>query len=164
LLALQERYKEERERMFQEIDEIYRGPFSRILPFYENVRKLRAELEGLPRLKLGKQSATNGYHSDIFSTPTTNCWVQVDLGAVVPIDELLLVPARPVDFPDSPGFGFPSRFRVEISDDAQFQKPVVVADHTQQNFPNPGDHPVVMSVGKTARYVRVTATHLWERT
>ena len=34
-----------------------------------------------------------------------------------PIDEVRLIPARPTDFADTPGFGFPVRFRVEASDD-----------------------------------------------
>ena len=42
--------------------------------------------------------------------PEATAWVQVDLGASVPIEEIRLVPARPIDFPDTPGFGFPARF------------------------------------------------------
>ena len=53
----------------------------------------------------------------------------VDLGAVVAIDEVWLTPARPVDFRDTPGFGFPVRFRVDASDDAKFvQGSMLVVD------------------------------------
>jgi hypothetical protein len=92
-------------------------------------------------------------------------WVQVDLGKPVAIDAVRLIPARPTDFPDSPGFGFPLRFRVELSDDPQCRKAEVVADHTAKDFANPGEEPfVVRPAGRTARYVRVTATRLWRRT
>ena len=38
----------------------------------------------------------------------------------VALDAVRLVPARPTDFPDTPGFGFPVRFRIEASDDPTF--------------------------------------------
>ena len=37
-------------------------------------------------------------------------WVQVDLGRAVALDEIRLIPARPTDFPDTPGFGFPGGY------------------------------------------------------
>src|SRR5262249_8806057 len=42
-------------------------------------------------------------------------------------------------------------------------KPVVVADHTGADVPNPGVKPQSVKVGKTARHVRVTATKLAPR-
>ena len=48
-------------------------------------------------------------------------WVQVDLGQSRPIDEVILVPAYVVyGGHPGPGFGFPPRFRVEISDEPDF--------------------------------------------
>ncbi len=55
------------------------------------------------------ESPTNGYHSAIYPGPDALAWVQLDLGEVVPIDEIRLIPARPTDFADTPGFGFPVR-------------------------------------------------------
>src|SRR5690606_10963002 len=64
-----------------------------------------------------------------------------------------------------PGFGFPPRFRVDVSDDSEFAELQTLADHTQADFPHPGDRPVgIAGQGKTARYVRITAPRLWERT
>jgi hypothetical protein len=105
--------------------------------------------------------------------------VQVDLGKPTAIDAIRLIPARPTDFPDTPGFGFPLRFKVEISDDATFQQAELVADHTPADFANPGDQIVRFDLNPSggrkspeherkspekARYVRVTATRLWQRT
>ncbi len=93
-------------------------------------------------------------------------WVQVDLGESLPIDEVVLVPAHVVyGGHPGPGFGFPPNFRVEVCDTPDFAVPHVVLDHTQQAFPHPGDAPVAaVASGIAGRYVRVTATRLWERT
>jgi mono/diheme cytochrome c family protein len=110
-------------------------------------------------------SPSNGWHSGISATPDVEKWVQVDLGKSVPIDAVHLIPARPTDFADTPGFGFPVRFRVDASDDATFAKSVGVTDQTKSDFPNPGNAPVVFRSGPIkARYVRVTAERLWKRT
>jgi hypothetical protein len=103
----------------------------------------------------GRPSPSNGYHSAIERRPDVTKWVEVDLGKALPIDEIRLVPARPTDFADTPGFGFPPRYSLEL-DSATL---VVAAGG------NPGDAPVAYSVGgREARVVRVTATRLWERT
>jgi hypothetical protein len=113
----------------------------------------------------GAASPSNGYHSAIMPTPDNVKWVQADLGSVTPVDEIRLVPARPTDFPDTPGFGFPLRYRIELSDDPQFATATIVADRSADDQPNPGDKPVVLTLGaRPARYVRVTATRLWKRT
>ncbi|MCC6793945.1 MAG: DUF1553 domain-containing protein [Candidatus Hydrogenedentes bacterium] len=117
------------------------------------------------QLKKAGESPTNGYHSAIESKRDVTKWVQVDLGSPQPIESIILVPALPTDFPDTPGFGFPVRFKIETSDDETFQTAHGVVDETQADFPNNADSPYSASnVGVTARYVRVTATKLWERT
>ncbi len=110
-------------------------------------------------------SPSNGWHSGIAAAANMEKWVQVDLGKSVPIDAVHLIPARPTDFPDTPGFGFPVRFHVDASDEAAFAHSVSIADQTKSDFPNPGDAPVIFRTGPTkARYVRVTAERLWKRT
>ena len=115
---------------------------------------------------LGVGSAkSNGYHSEIEAIPDNTKWVQVDLGAPHAVDTIDLVPARPVDFPDTPGFGFPRRFKVELSGEPEFKEPTILTNLTGAEFPNPGDNSFVVRADQAkARYVRVTATKLWKRT
>ena len=127
------------------------------------LKELKEQLNALP--KPDKESPSNGYHSGIEPAPDVEKWVQVDLGQVLPIVEIRLVPSRPTDFADTPGFGFPIRFRVEAARAEDFSDRQVLADHIQVDFTNPGDSPVVIPAkDRSARFIRVTATRLWERT
>jgi hypothetical protein len=129
------------------------------------IREHRERLAALPLPRSSGESPSNGYHSAVSPKPEVEKWVQVDLGHTLPIDEIRLVPARPTDFADTAGFGFPVRFRVAISGDETFSSAETVADETAADTPNPGDRPyIVRLTGREARYVRVTATRLWRRT
>jgi hypothetical protein len=129
----------------------------------EELKSLREQLAKLPKPET-KPSPTNGYHSAIAATADVEKWVQIDLGKPLPIEAIRLIPARPTDFPDTPGFGFPTRFKVAVSDDATFEKAEILADHSKADFANPGDHAFVLPTKQTARYIRVTAHRLWPRT
>ena len=130
----------------------------------DQLRSIDAQISRLRSLADVK-SPGNGYHSGSEKTQDYTKWVQVDLGKSLAIDEVRLVPARPVDFPDTPGFGFPLRFKIEISEDETFRNNTTVIDQTTSDFAKPGDKPVTFSLGqKQGRYVRITATKLWERT
>jgi signal transduction histidine kinase len=107
----------------------------------------------------------NGWHSAICKAPDVEQWVQVDLGQPMLLQEVRLVPAHPPDFPERPGFGFPLRFKVEASDNADCSNPRLIFDGTASDFQHPGDNPMLLPAhGVTGRYVRVTATKLFERT
>jgi hypothetical protein len=124
------------------------------------------QLASLPKPVIGKQSKSLGYHSQIMASPDVPKWAQVDLGKSLSLDQIVLIPAHlAYGGHPGPGFGFPPRFRVDISDDPQFVHSQTVADQTGADFPNPGDEPYFVNAsGKEGRYVRVTATKLWKRT
>lgn len=112
-----------------------------------------------------KNSPTNGFHSQFSDRPDRPTWVQIDLGTEFPIEEIRLLPAFPTDFRDLPGFGFPVRFKLEIATDASCKNAHTVLDHTHNDFANPGTAPVVIPLDHpvTGRFVRLTATTLWNR-
>jgi hypothetical protein len=106
-----------------------------------------------------------GYHAAEATREDDEKWVQVDLGKSVAIQRVVLhalnhgVAGNPVK-----GFGFPLRFRVEVANDADFKTSKVIANHTTDDYPNPGHTAVPFNTdGGTARYVRVTATKLWNK-
>ena len=102
-----------------------------------------------------------GYHAAETTKEDDVKWVQVDLGKAFPLSAVRLLPMLHVG---KSGFGFPLRFRVEAAAEADFQRPVVLADQTASDYPNPGVAPVSLAAhGITARYVRVSATKLWKR-
>lgn len=126
---------------------------------------LQAELDRLPVLPVSQQSERIGWHSTFALNASATKWLQVDLGRIQSFDSVTLVP---VDVAygthPGPGFGFPVRFRVEVSDAAAFSEPRLLAAYDNEDFPNPGAAPVFLATpGATGRYVRMTATRLWPR-
>jgi hypothetical protein len=120
----------------------------------------------------GNSVAQFGYHSATSPVQDVTKWVQVDLGRSVEIDRVVLHPCYDDFNRLGAGFGFPVRFKIEVSDDPAFQKHVMLMwrrhDATfMQDFPNPGLTPFTTSGAKDdgirGRYVRVTATRLAPR-
>jgi len=103
-----------------------------------------------------------GYHSSISKEQTATKWVQVDLGVARELTEVVLVGCHDTFNNIGAGFGFPVRYKVELSDDARFAQGVItVADLTGAEVPNPGVKPQRFPLkGLKGRYLRVTATKL----
>jgi len=112
-------------------------------------------------------------------------WIQLDLGESLPIDEIRLVPARPSDQTDLPGWGFPEQFRIELANKADLSDAILYCDLTQADLHHWTDRSMILpgelresmssrkapglwnqsppgfpSETQTARYVRLTATRL----
>ena len=116
-----------------------------------------AELKGnFVEQKLGK-----GYHAEIAKTADTEKWVQVDLGKSMPIQRIQI---ETLDHDGAKGFGFPLRYRIEASDDAEFSQPRLLKNRTDEDVLNPGAMWLnVEGNGVSGRYVRMTATKLYAR-
>jgi len=87
-------------------------------------------------------------------------WVQIDLGQEKKIDGIKLLPG--VQGWGPAAGGFPSRFRLEVSNDADFSHSIMYEDYTlKEEFPNPDDQ-VCTFASKVVygRYIRLTATQL----
>ncbi len=87
-------------------------------------------------------------------------WVQIDLGQEKKIEGIKLLPGVQVWGPAAGGF--PSRFRLEVSNDTDFSHSIMYENYTQkEEFPNPDDQ-VCTFASKVVygRYIRLTATQL----
>lgn len=144
----------------------WRGIFSAELRGTERqLATWRVELAALGAPVVGNTVPQLGYqHLQMAAPPPESPWVQVDLGASQRLDLIALVPAL-VDFQpiERGAYGFPRRFRVDVSDDASFASFTPLLVHTDDDFPPPGAAPVVIrAAGQKARFIRVTITRLAE--
>lgn len=107
----------------------------------------------------------NGYHSELAHSAEVPKWIAIDLGRTRSLEGFRLFPARPYDWqPDTPGFLFPARFRIEIGERADFSDARTVVDRTAADEPNPGTNALWQQIAPVqARYVRLEATRLRAR-
>jgi len=107
----------------------------------------------------------NGYHTAIAKSAETPKWVAIDLGSPKEFDAVRLFPARPYDWqPDTPGFLFPARFKVEAASRPDFADARVLADRTAALEPNPGTNAPSFAFPSTrARFVRLAVSSLPQR-
>ncbi len=99
-----------------------------------------------------------GYHSGIEPTPDRAKWVQVDLGRSARLDRVVLWGAHD-DFNDiGAGFGFPVRFKVELSrtTPSSGRRCTTIADQTGADVPNPGVSPQSFPAGREVGPVRAS--------
>ena len=144
----------------------WRSWFSRDLRVAQSqMEEDRAALTALGETVVGNTVPQFGYqHVQVTTPPPEAPWLQLDLGESLAMDTIALVPAL-VDFQpiERGAYGFPRRFRVDVSDDPAFGKFTPLLVSTDEDFPPPGAAPVVISNVRTkARYLRVTVTRLAE--
>lgn len=129
----------------------------------ERQMEILAELEQLPELRTLPQREAIGYHSgDERRRPK---WVQIDLGEHTKPDAVALFPAT-VLIENEPvvGYGFPRRFRIDISDDPKFPdyQYETIVDHRQNSRLMPKDAPFFHEGGGLGgQYLRVTPITMW---
>ena len=131
----------------------------------EALKQLDEKLSAAQKSGGDAQPAEYGWHSEIAPRETDLKWVQVDLGRSVPLDRIVLAPCRDAFNNIGDGFGFPRRFLVEIAEDAAFATgATTITNRTEEDLPNPGVARQTLALGgKSARYIRVTATKLAPR-
>jgi cytochrome c553 len=126
--------------------------------------ELDRKIADASRPKNGPQHVEFGYHSGLAAKEDMTKWVQIDLEKPEAIREVVVHPTWDDFGSIGPGFGFPVRFKIEVSDDAKFEKGVeILVDRTKADVPNPGTEPQSAKVAVKARYVRFTATKLARR-
>jgi hypothetical protein len=106
-----------------------------------------------------------GYHSKIAGNPDEEKWAQLDLGKPRGATEVRIMPAYDDYNSIGAGFGFPLRYRVEVSNDPDFKTGVrIFSDATGKDQPNPKNQTLkIDGDGQPFRFLRFTATRLAER-
>lgn len=120
---------------------------------------LQQRLAALPPYST-QASIRAGFHSTLVASSNQAQWIQVDLGREYAISTIALVPAA-VQRGNAiaAGYGFPVRFRVQLSNDPNFRDSFLAADYTRADYPNPGRYPCrITDFDRSARYVRITVT------
>jgi uncharacterized protein len=117
------------------------------------------------RMAATPASEYRAYRSKSVTNPDSATWVQVDLGREVLIQSVQIYPASERMYPGRDqyyaGEGFPLRFRIDVSSDAEFTRPTCIADFTKDDFPDPGDNITQYAAnGAQTRFIRLTATRL----
>ncbi|HMJ91335.1 MAG TPA: DUF1553 domain-containing protein [Candidatus Acidoferrum sp.] len=132
-------------------------------------RRINAAQSGAKENK----AAAFGYHSSIALHQNETKWVQVDIGRVVELDRIEFAGCHDTFNNIGAGFGFPLRYKIEVSNDAAFRNGVtIVEDQGDRDAPNPGTALQSVEVCTCltddasrvkARFVRFTATKLAPR-
>lgn len=122
-------------------------------------------IDQLAKMATAEQNPAFGWHSQISSSDSAVKWVQVDLETPQKIATIRLIPAFDNFGGIGAGFGFPVRYRVEVSQDNEFKENVrLLFDGTKNDIHNPGKRDAVLSVdGEEVGSIRVTATKLATR-
>jgi len=103
-----------------------------------------------------------GWHSSFSTQGDTVEWVDLHLAHPQALEAVVLIAPASGGSATAPGYGFPLRFRVEIFSGHDLSERTIIADHTREDFPNPGWLPVVIQAhGIVAGKVRITATRLF---
>jgi len=115
----------------------------------------------LGRMAWGAGTWYRPYQSKVAHEPGAATWIQIDLGQPRAVDSVRLYPAFTPGDAHAEGYGFPSRFRIEASNDPGFAHPEVLVDQTAGDFAEPHDEITEFGTGGVGgRYVRFTATRL----
>ncbi|MFT3880473.1 MAG: DUF1549 domain-containing protein [Gemmatales bacterium] len=124
--------------------------------------QIAREIESLKKVQANTHPEY-GYHSQLANKATTEKWVQIDLREMIDISRIELVGCYD-DFNNiGAGFGFPRRYRITASANADMKDAVAIVDHGQIVQDNPGTVPLSFAAEMKARYIRITALELASR-
>ena len=123
----------------------------------------RSQLQQLGRMEMGVASERIGAQYHMAPTPpAVPPFVQIDLGAVCPFDTVVVVPAvSQFGGQGTAAYAFPVAFRVDASDDADFDTFTPLGFITETDLESRRSLPIVVRCsGTKARYLRVTIAQL----
>ncbi|MEI6712566.1 MAG: DUF1553 domain-containing protein [Verrucomicrobiota bacterium] len=125
---------------------------------------LEKKIEELKEGRSAVERPEFGYHSQIESQQDVTKWVQLDLGSIQSFKQIRYVACHDWYNRIGPGFGFPVRYKIELSNDPSFKVGVkVLENHLDADVPNPECRPNIIQATERGRYIRFTATKLAPR-
>jgi hypothetical protein len=156
----------ERKRLENERSQLSDQEKALVAEFEKRAGEKLVELNGRisEEEKGGRNNEAFGYHSGIEQEQEITKWVQLDLGKEFVLSKIILHPCKDDFNGIGEGFGFPVRFKIEVSQEEEFRSSQVVVDRRGEDVANPKIKAQEFSISGTgARYVRVTATKLAPR-
>ncbi len=121
--------------------------------------QIEEEMSSLPVAKERPWGSRYGHRSSDLAKEDTADWLQIDLGNERKVDMIALIPVN-LDYrgKSGEGYGFPKRFRVEISNQPDMRDAIVLVDRSKADVTNPGRYPLTYEFPPHAgRYVRFTS-------
>lgn len=159
----------------------YESLHQRQLHLIRSVRSLDQQVQTLAGLELQKwndrinvaknrlanqRNPQYGYHSAIETNPFVEKWVQLTFPEPVEIAQIQVAPCSDDFNQIGDGFGFPPRFKIEITDQKDFAGNIKkIVDQTNNDLKNPGIQiqNFAINAPQSARTLRFTATKLAPR-
>lgn len=119
---------------------------------------------GLP-IAPSAEASVMGWHGPVASSMDEVQTFTVDLKKETKLDEIRLVPAWRSRIAWDSYYGFPARFKLETALKPDFTDAVTLYDRTESSLISPGQNLQCFdAAGGPARYIRMTATRLRDRT
>lgn len=123
---------------------------------FDDAREVAAAKMGVERVAKGFLPVYTSYAAN----NNERKWVQIDIGSVQEVDSIKLLPST---FPWA-STGFPAKYKIEVSSEANFLQPVLIEDMSILNRGDrcePYDEVITFDCKKVrCRYVRLTAVQL----
>ena len=117
---------------------------------------------GLPEVPAGEHGNI-GWISEGRAHATDAAAMTVDLGGVVSLDAVRLLPAKKPTSDLPSGFGFPQKFAIAVSETGAAGEAGRWQVVSEREMRNPGHNPVMVAFAAVrARYVKIEATKLWK--
>lgn len=131
-------------------------------PLKKVIQQLKLAREKLEQANVEK-TPKFGFHSQISEKPAANKWVNLKLDSAVELRQVVLHPCHDEFANIGAGFGFPVRFKVEVSADGENWDSTL--DQTGSDLSNPGLAAVTAAIPENylVSEVRITATVLAPR-
>lgn len=105
-----------------------------------------------------------GFHSALARSGDESKHVGIILPSRVELDEITIVPMPRRELPNWSSYGFPERFRLEVSTNEDFSEPTIIADFKDRTFTTPGVNLVSFALRRQpVRAIRLTTFSLWQR-